>query len=222
MSHLEVGLVQQELQSIIDSYEGLKPPQTVEIVALTRGKLYEFFVLGEVLEDLKSRGFNIKLVGTVLTLKQGPGKINPGDSHFEVISPDGEKFRLCTDIEVKTLGSTMKPSSSLCSYHEIDIIVVDYAVHGRPSYADLALGVECKSTDKFTKNLLKEALGIKREISLLWHNQPSILARAVSSSVPEVPSEPALEYWVAHCDPFASQYQHSPRTFGIEFKHWRP
>ena len=223
MSAVNFKIAEQELQNIIDLYEGRKHPQTREIQKLTRGKLYEFFVLGEVLKELRHRGYRISLQGTVLTLKQGPGKIKLSDTHFIAHSPRTEaKFRICTDIEVKTLGSTLNPSSGLCSYHEIDIVVVDYNATGRPSYDQLALGVECKSTDKFTKSLLKEALGIKREISLLASEETSVLAREVGASTPKVPSRPPLEYWVAFCDPNGLQYQQSPRTFGIVFKHWQP
>jgi hypothetical protein len=214
--------LQAEVEDLIDAYEHRRVDLTQEKKELSRGKLYELFVLGKTLEELTARGFSISLQGAVLDLKQGPGAIQPNEAHF-VATKGAAQFKVYTDIEVTTIGAEISCTNGLCSYHEIDIIVVDAAAAGRPSYLDLALGVECKSNGKFKKGILKEVLGVKREISFFRGNpQPSKLASATGASLPEVNSEPALEFWLAHADPAGSNYASSPGVFGIEFKNWQP
>lgn len=225
MSDAIVDNLKVDLEKLIKRYEGkrAKLPDEEEKKKLKRGKLYEFFVLGKVLAELASRGFSIQLRGQVLDLKQSPGAIQPHDAYFVATAPGGGTFHVRTDIEVRTLGSEITSTSSLCSYHEIDIVVVDAGATGRPSYQAVALGVECKSHEKFKKAIVKEVLGVKREISF-YHGEPlpSWLAAALGQATPEVHSVPPLEYWLAHIDPEGANYAHSPSAFGIEFKNWVP
>lgn len=212
-----------EVEDIIEEYENRRVDLSQEDKQLSRGKLFEFFALGKTLENLRSRGYTITLQGGgVLDLKQGPGKIQPGETHFEATFR-GTRLCVYTDIEVVTLGSTITKTKGLCSYHEIDIVVVECGIIGRPRYDDLYLGVECKSHPVITKNIVKEVLGIKREISYFSQvkRQARMPARPSYPSV-MVNSNPSLEYWLAHMDPTASRYAQSPGAFGIEFKLWAP
>lgn len=222
MSGISKKRARRELRSLIQRFESRRAAHS-EMRSLTAGKLYEFYVLSRTIEELRSRGFNISFSGKVLELKQSPGIIQPGDAHFLVVHPaTGQRFNIFTDIEVGTLGSTITGSTGLCSYHEIDIVVVFDGVSGRPSHDKIALGVECKSHAKFTKSIVKEVLGIKREISLYTDDSMSILATAARQIGPVVPSNPPLEYWLCYADPKGNQYRLSPSAFGIEFKNWAP
>jgi hypothetical protein len=221
---LNLGAVKSEIEALILEYEARRTTVDAEKKKLTRGKLYELFVLGRVLAELKSRGFNFSFFGKVLELKQGPGKIQPHDGYFEGRHPARpDKFRIYTDVEVRTLGSLGSSSVDDSAFHEIDIVAVDDGVSGNPIPDDLLLGVECKSTAKFTKSIVKETLGIKREIS--YFQQPDLrsrLARAAGSSTPRVPSFPPVEYWLVYCDPKGNNYRQSPSKFGIEYHEWKP
>lgn len=221
---LNVDAAKSEVEALILEYEKRRTTIDAEKKKLTRGKLYELFVLGRVLAELKSRGFNFSFVGKVLELKQGPGKIQPHDGHFEAQHPASfQKFRVYTDVEVRTLGSLGSTSADDSAYHEIDIVAVEDGVTGNPTPYELLLGVECKSTAKFTKDIVKETLGIKREISFFQHVElPSRLAEAAGATTPSVPSWPAAEYWLAYCDPKGNNYQQSPKTFGVEYLEWKP
>lgn len=223
MSGISLKRARRELRSLIQRFEGRRAANA-EVRKLTAGKLYEFYVLSRTIEELRGRGFTISFSGKILELKQSPGMIHTGDPHFEIRHPaTGQRFNLYTDIEVRTLGSTITGSTGLCSYHEIDIVVVFEGVTGRPSHEEIALGVECKSHAKFTKSIVKEVLGIKREISYyLRHGSRSILAIAARQMAPVVPSNPPLEYWLCYADPKGDHYRVSPSAFGVEFKNWAP
>lgn len=222
MSGISIKRARRELHSLIQRFESRRIADA-DVRKLTAGKLYEFYVLSKTVEELRGRGFNVSFNGKILKFKQSPSMIQPGDTHFRIQHPaTGQSFNMYTDVEVRTLGSTITGSSGLCSYHEIDIVVVFDGVIGRPSHDEIALGVECKSHAKFTKSIVKEVLGIKREISYYSHDSMSILAQASRQLGPIVPSKPPLEYWLCYADPKGDQYRVSPSAFGIEFKNWAP
>lgn len=222
MAGLSLKRAKREVRSLIARFQGRRATADPKLQKLTAGKLYELLVVGRTLQELRARGFNISLVGSILDLKQGPGLINAGDTHFRIEHPaSGQVFNLYTDVEVRTLGSALTGSAGLCSYHEVDIVIVSDGVTGRPQHDELALGVECKSNANFTKSIIKEALGVKRELSLLVQScRMSTLALAARQMGPVVPSEPPLEFWLCYVDPKGNQYSVSPSAFGIEFKNW--
>lgn len=224
MADLNAARARQEIRDLISIFQGRRAAHDPRIAKLKRGKLYELFVLAWLLSEIRGRGFIITLHGTVLSLKQSPGAIQPNDSYFEISHPAShQRFRIYTDIEVRTLGSSIVPTTDLSGYHEIDIVVVKDSAIGRPQYNQLALGVECKSNFKFKKSILKEALGIKREISYFQDiKSPSILAKAALAYQPEVPSFPESEYFVCYFDSDGNRYTESPAAFGIEFKLLKP
>lgn len=212
-----------EVRQLIRTFQSRRASHDPRIAQLTRGKLYELFVLSRLLLMLHRRGFSITLNGTVLTLKQAPGIIKPGDTYFELQHPASRKiFRVYTDIQVRTLGSSAVPVTDLCGHHEIDIVVVDADAVRMPSHRQLALGVECKSNADFRKSILKEVLGIRRELSLRQCHRSSILAKAARNRFPKVPANPASEYYVCYLDRTGDRYSYSPQAFGIEFVNLRP
>ena len=81
------------------------------------------------------------------------------------------------------------------------------------------LAVECKSAANFRKSLVKEALGIRRELSLLKRNVNSRLTRLGGRRPVSVPADPASEFWLAYVDAVGKSYSQSPGVFGIDFKH---
>ena len=191
--------------------------------SMTRGKIYELFCLSRVVEELNKRGFTIQFVGPTIDFKASPGNIDRKRSYFLLHGPRAQ-FEIHVDIEVTTLGSRSYNSSNSdrSAYHEIDIVVVDRNLIGKPSHAQLVLGVECKANETFQKSTLREVLGARRELSLLKRERASRLAQACGMSDPKVPAIPNSEYWLAHIDPSSLLYQQSPLTFGIVVHHWCP
>ena len=198
----------------------------------TGGKIYELFCLAKTLEWLRSTyRVSIRLVnGTTVNFKASPGNIDRSRSYF-VISKGPKYLELHTDIQVETLGASM--IGGLCDrsgYHEIDLVLIDPSVPdvGMPRHDQVLLGVECKSHAKFEKGILKQVLGIRRELSLL--SQPTVSnledffgpVMHFGDSSPIVNANPASLYWVAYVDPKGNDYKISPSSFSIEFKHWEP
>ncbi len=216
---------QNAILSIIGAYKTIQAGDRKLVKALTDGKLYELYVLSRVLQELRGRGFRIRFVGKDLKFKASPGMIQSYDPHFDLYAPGSNvpDFRLYTDIEFETLGGAGHAACDESCYHEIDIIVVDANATGRPSHDQVALGVECKSSANFSKSIVREALGLRRELSYVRpHGLQSRLSASGKVTAEHVPAEPASEYWLAFVDGKGLSYGVSPSTFGIRFLHWQP
>lgn len=214
-----------EIQRIFNVYRAAQPSDASDLAALTNGKLYELFVLADLLSDLKSRGFALSFVGAHPTLKfkASPGQIRLADSHFEVTSPASTTvdFRIFVDIEFDTLGHSKSPATDNSRRHELDIIVTT-ASNGYPAHDEIALGIECKAVSNFNKALIKEALGVRRELSLLQVPTTSTLTQAGGSPAKTVPADPPSEFYLVFIDPKGRNYAQSPGVFGIDLKHLQP
>jgi hypothetical protein len=101
---------------------------------------------------------------------------------------------------------------------KIDIVVLDI-LNGYPAYGNIALGVECKAAANFSKSILKEVLGVRRELSLLQARTQSSLSTLGGTPTLFVPAQPLSEYWLSYLDPAGNEYKESPQAFGVEFKH---
>lgn len=211
-----------DIQKIFARYRAALPRDKKQLLALSDGKLYELFVLSDVLKKLAARGFNIRFVGTTLKFKGGPGMVKLSDAHFELHDPatGAVDWRVFVDIEFNTLGGSCTLVTDSSKRHEIDIVVTN-ATSGYPAHDEIALGVECKSTPKFKKSLLKEALGVRRELSYIGHISPSFLMRPGAIG-PYVKADPPSEYWLANPDPKVLGYRQSPANFSIELLHLKP
>jgi len=206
-----------QIIALFEQYTKVTPADEALLTALSDGKLYEMYVLSELVTNLTRRGCRLTFHGSSLKFKAGPGKIKISDPHFTVQTPAGLHLWLYVDIEFETLGQVKIGSTDLSSRHELDIVIVspcgDY-----PSYTDIWLGVECKSTANFGKHLIKEVLGVRREMTLLDQSQPSLLSQAGLSPIVGIPSNPPSEFWLAFIDPAGQNYTRSPAAFGIELR----
>lgn len=209
------------IQAVFNQANGaISSVQAAAFAALSDGKLFELYVLSEVLADLHLRGCPASFVGTSLAFKAGPGKIKLADPHFEVYPPRGPLLRLFVDIEFRTYGSQNQSTADNSFTHELDVVLTTQD-SGYPVHNEIALAVECKSTANFKKTLLKEALGVRRELGLLARPRASYLSRWGCRPPVIVPAaNPAAEVWFAYLDPKGSDYQISPRAFGIQFRHF--
>jgi hypothetical protein len=93
--------------------------------------------------------------------------------------------------------------------------MVDTGLSGRPSHDRIWLGVECKNTG-YNKGLLKEILGIRREMSYLHNSKSTRFRHWPRSSVPADPSSCLLVY---STDQAVLDYQDPGQVFGIDFVH---
>lgn len=196
------------------------------------GKIYELYCLARTLEWLRyTYGVSIRLEnGAMVNFKASPGNIDRSRSYF-VVTKYGASLELHTDIQVQTLGaSCVGGSVGKSGYHEIDLVLVDPSVLDgeMPRHSDVALGVECKSNAKFEKGIVKQVLGIRRELSLLCDPTRSELDRVFGPSrhlrgySTHVRAYPPSLYWLTYIDQSGDEYAGSPEFFSIEFKHWQP
>lgn len=211
-----------KIEDLFSAYATLEAADSAHLHGLDKGKLYELYVLSELVHDLELRGCTMEFRGSNIVFKAAPGKIKSSDPHFVVTAPDGTRSRLFVDIEFETLGANHRQPQGaggpdLSSRHELDLVVVD--THSAyPGFDEVLLGVECKSQASFGKDIVKEVLGIRRELSYLAPLQPSRLSKAGAWPVC-VPAEPASEFWLAYDDPKGDDYSASPAAFGIDFRH---
>ncbi|MCA4908526.1 MAG: hypothetical protein ING96_18250 [Roseomonas sp.] len=223
-----------EIRRIFAVYRKAQSSDAMVLKALTDGKLYELFVLSHVIEDLKNRGFTIAFKGaqqaagvgarsSTLKFKASPGKISNADSHFEISCPQSSTvdFRIFVDIEFETLGHQQNGATDNSQRHELDIVVTT-AANGYPKFYEIALAVECKAVANFQKRILREALGVRRELSFLRDLRPSTLSRSICASSVYVQAYPASEFLLIFIDPKGISYSQSPAAFGIELRHLPP
>ena len=211
-----------DIQSIFRRFKALTPVDRTLLSGLNDGKLYELYVLSELLLDLQRRGCQCRFIGKTLKFKAAPGKIKLNDPHFEVITPNGTRFRLFVDIEFQTLGSSRIAASDRSAYHELDLVLVR-ATPDYPPHDDILLAVECKCAANFSKKVVKEALGIRRELSYFVQAAgPSLLTTIGGCSPVMVAANPASEFWLAFIHGAGTNYAQSPDAFGINFKHIEP
>jgi hypothetical protein len=214
-----------EIRRIFQQYRNLLRPDRRFINNLTGGKLYEFYCLANTVEEIRARyGCIIRLVGPHIQFQSSPGLIRSSDPHFEVEDSAGNTVvDIFTDVEFTTLGCQHTNVTDNSGQHELDIIAVNHGVTGKPKHDEILLSVECKSNAKFGKWILKQTLGVRRELS--YYSQQKQTAKfdaTFGHNRISLNANPSSEYWLAYVDSHGDNYDESPNTFGIEFKHWEP
>jgi len=211
-------------ERITEIFENLFPSATegeTDLIprSLTDGKLYEAYIVTIIAEHLVTKeNFTLKLVnGNHFQLKSSPGPINRSYPCIEVYRSGRMIAELWTDIEYLTLSyaNSNRRTPNRGDYHELDILVVDPGIKGYPQHDSIWLGVECKNTD-YTKSLLKEILGVRRELSLLQQNR-----RTKFNQWPrrEVPADPPSCLLVYSSRKGVIDYSDPGDFFGIDFFH---
>ena len=167
------------------------------------GKLYEAFILAKVAEKLVTQeGMSLTLVNSNnIALKSAPGRINRSYPRIDATRQGQTVAELWTDVEFLSLSywadRTSRPPAR-GDYHELDILMVQPGLSDRPRHDQIQLGVECKSSG-YGKKLLKEILGIRRELSLLAH--PPKLRRSPRGPVQPCPQTRHHAYWCSPLTP---------------------
>jgi hypothetical protein len=189
--------------------------------SLTAGKLYEAYILGVVCRDLTKReGLRLRLVnGKKIALKSSRGPINTSYPHIRIFRGAFHIANLWTDVEFTSLsygisGRVKPPDHG--QYHELDIVMTPPSASGRPETEDIWLAIECKNTG-YGKNLLREILGVRRELSYFHDTpHPTNFNTWPRSEVPAVPPSCLLVY---STDSRVSVYSSPGTVFGIDFMH---
>lgn len=188
--------------------------------SMTSGKMYEAHVLSIICEELKYKeGCSLVLKnGSKIVLKTSGGGINRKYPWIEVWRNGKLIGEIFTDIHFVSMSYFLSKKASPPSpgeYHELDIVMTKAGVVNKPEYNDILIGVECKHTE-YNKSLLKEALGVRREMGLLSESNKTIFSRWPSCSVP---SNPASCFLVYSSSNKVAAYEAPGKIFGIEFNH---
>lgn len=109
--------------------------------------------------------------------------------------------------------------------HEIDICVIEkHNRYKHPLFNMILLGIECKNHSRIDKRIIREALGVRRELSFYcpmgkrW-NIDRIFGHKGSATVNAYPSS---LYWLACPDCRILNYTKSPEVFGVTMQCWKP
>jgi hypothetical protein len=213
--------IQSRLQDIFSLHLGASSATTEELVplAVSDGKLYEAYVLSRVVERLAlSEGYTLILVGgTRGQLKSSPGPINRKYPRIELRRSGNCVAELWTDVEFLSLSycTGIPRRVTKGDYHELDIVIVVAGANGRPRCDEVWLGIECKNTG-YEKSMLKEILGIRRELSFLAQAQAT---QFLSWPRVNVPASPPSCLVVYSTDADVSDYSAPGAMFGIDFVH---
>jgi hypothetical protein len=155
--------------------------------------------------------------GNKIVLKQKGGPINPAFPHIRVLRDGVHLGNLWTDIYFTSLSySRRNPSGppQPGEYHELDIVLTTPDCDRQPLANQVLIGVECKYTD-YEKHLLREILGVRRELSLLTAPQRTRFNSWPRRDVPAKPSSCLLVFSRdAGCADFNA---HPGAAFGIDF-----
>lgn len=211
-------------ERITEIFTNLFPSATEEEAdlvprSLTDGKLYEAYILTIIAEQLVTKeNLSLRLInGNHIQLKSSPGPINRKYPWIEVYRNGRLVAELWTDIEYLSLSYANSGRSvpNKGDYHELDILLTEPWIKGRPQHDSIWLGVECKNTT-YTKSLLKEILGIRRELSLLVSDQTTKFMQWPRSVVPAKPASCLLVYSSRQG---ILDYSDPGDFFGIDFFH---
>lgn len=213
--------IRRQLQNLFSQHLGISPSVSRALVPpnLLAGKLYEAHVLSRVVEHLAiDEGYSMTLVGGIkVQLKRAAGPINRSYPRIELHRSELFIAELWTDIEFLSMSYCEGASTVLTKgdYHELDIVIVPVGVSGRPTFVQVLLGIERKNTG-FEKGLLKEILGVRRELSLLASPQPTMFHTWPRTTVPASPPSCLLVY---STDAKVTEYAAPGIFFGIDFVH---
>jgi hypothetical protein len=213
--------IKNKITAALSKYAAISKAEATTLLpgSLTSGKLYEAHILSRLCEKLVvSEGCQLTLVGgTNVKLRTSPGPITARFPHIEVRRSGSLVGEVWTDIEFLSLSySHVAPRTPTQGhYHELDIVMVEPGATGRPAHDEILLGIECKNTG-YAKSLLREILGVRRELSLLTSPQPTAFKHWPTTSVPAKPPSCLVVY---STDPAVANFSAPGKIFGIEFIH---
>jgi len=193
--------------------------------SLKEGKLYEAHVLAVILGKMvTTERLSVTLKygktkkGARIALRSKGGKIADAFPHFELSKGGNVVAEVWTDIEFLSLsyfkegkGRALTPGD----YHELDIVVVTPGTRGYPNPEQILLGVECKNTN-YGKDMLRQILGVRRELSLLHSPLPTFFGKWPQVSVRAKPPSCLVVFCT---DVNAKNFEAPGKMFGIEFIH---
>lgn len=216
-------------QTIIDkikkTFERLADSSPSINISKLSGKTFELYSLLDIIKELEIEGFNLRLIlinGNVQFANK-PSKLNRSRfSHIQLYR-DKEKYELWMDIEFIGISGYSAPLSSRAQIfrknfvHELDIAILENNIPNgeRPTYEEIHMAVECKDTQNFGKSILKQILGIRRELSFL--SSSNIYPNKITHR--SIKQYPPTEFWIYSSNSSINNLQHVGNFWGLKFKY---
>ena len=204
-------------------------------------KVYEVFCVYKLLEWMKER-YNSTIYyhgGKNMVIQHNGGKIDKTKyAYFEITDGHGAiKLEVHMNVYFKTLGSHLISNNEMrlekikdvdrdfpSTYHELDIIVIENGENDTaPRHDEIILGIECKHHSIVHKRVIREILGVRRELSFFCSSgTPSKLDCILNHEDPDmIRAYPSSILWLAHRNDRILYYESSPEIFGIEMTNWK-
>jgi hypothetical protein len=198
---------------------------------VTRGKIYEAWILSKVLESLRTleKFFIVLKNDNFYKLKSSPGSINRKYPRFDLYksqldyesNPEKVFAEVWTNVEFLSLSYKFHSKSrgpTPGEYHELDILITlpNIPDHHRPKFNQIYLGIECKAT-KYKKSFLREILGVRSELSILRNERyKTIFNYWLRKHINVTPPSCLLVYCI---DEAVKNYEQAGKLHGIDFIH---
>jgi hypothetical protein len=196
---------------------------------LVEDKLYELQVLAQLLR-LYRRNHPSSHIG-IGGLKKGrmvfaasPASADKSKfSYFEISSGPklAPKYEAWISVQVKTLSWNLSGARSplpLSAKHELDVAFFTAPTAKVPDHKEVIVGVSCKHVGTFVKEMVREALGIRRETALLHSDG---MASNAPWLVPVVPTIPASPIFLISSDPRCKKYRYPVDAQGLYVRYLR-
>ena len=190
---------------------------------LGKGKLFELYALVVLLRKLRRSGHKVyahtQPLGTnMLRLALNPASADKSTfSYFDIRNQNDDPcYEAWVSVEVETVSTEMATKTHAtaptgpATKHEIDIGVYDQGIGAFPNFRELCLGVSCKNSN-FTKEHLREALGLRRETAWLQHMHSS----KAPWYVQDVPCNPASPFILFSSDRDCLKYRQPVDMLGL-------
>lgn len=208
-------------------------------------KVYEVFCLQRLLKWIDNR-YDVKInfvprksanQQNSIILRARPGYVNRNDySYFTILPSNSCKhedalLEVHLDIEILTLAAINLGRGKMprrAHAVEIDVVVIYSTVpnNTRPSYTDLAMGLECKLVKNFAKGIIMNVIGIRNAISYDVKKKRSFILDDILKVKPGkksrfVQTDPKSEYWLVQTHDKAKKYRDLLRLGNVKLYMWR-
>lgn len=188
-------------------------------------RVYELRCLIALIAALRTKRPSLRFTlsaGSGVTLRAKGGPINrTGNAWIEVSDGDGPALaEIWSNVEFLALSHVYqgRPSPAGWTYgraHELDLVLVTPGLSGRPEPGDILIGVEAKHRP-YGKGLLKELLGVRREMAFVGKPAQNPWAWWSLGGLPATPAS-GLVAWCAYAS--ITNYTQAADFYGIWMEH---
>jgi hypothetical protein len=209
----------------LNKYADISPDRINELLPnlSIQGKLYEIQVLASVFKDLTAyEDCEISLTeGTIIKLRVKGTPINREYPYFTVKRNNIIIGEIFTNVYFSTLSYELRKfpkTISKADCHELDIAMIKPNNTNYININDIIIAVECKHLKKLEKNIIREVLGFRRELS--FHSSKPIKTIFKSYPASEINSIPNSIHMFFCSDNRVLDFKDNSLLFGTLMIHY--